>query len=105
MAVREVLPSEIDALEMHGTGTGLGDPIEVGAAFAVLQAPRTETQQPLELQAAKCRVLHTEPAAGAVGLAFLAARLGQNGAHIMIQLRTVNPHVSSIFQVRSGNLY
>lgn len=28
---------EISALEMHGTGTALGDPIEMGAACAVLQ--------------------------------------------------------------------
>ena len=35
----QVDPSTISALEMHGTGTSLGDPIEVGAAFAVLQPP------------------------------------------------------------------
>ena len=28
---------EIGALEMHGTGTALGDPIEIGASTAVLQ--------------------------------------------------------------------
>lgn len=33
----------------------------------------------LELQAAKSRLLHTEPAAGAVGLAQLTLRLGQMG--------------------------
>ena len=34
---------------------------------------------PLELQAAKSRVLHTEPAAGAVGLSCLVMHLGQAG--------------------------
>ena len=34
---------------------------------------------PLELQATKSRLLHAEPAAGAVGLASLALRLGQTG--------------------------
>lgn len=35
--------------------------------------------QPLELQAGKSRCLHAEPAAGAVGLASLALRLGSIG--------------------------
>lgn len=30
-------PDEIGLLELHGTGTPLGDPIELGAATAVLQ--------------------------------------------------------------------
>jgi len=39
----------VAALEMHGTGTGLGDPIEVGAAFAVFQTANGSVG-PLELQ-------------------------------------------------------
>lgn len=53
----------------------------------------------LELQAAKCRVLHTEPAAGAVGLTAMARRLQAEPGHSgMSQLRTMNPHVASAFQ-------
>jgi acyl transferase domain-containing protein len=32
-----VAPDALAGLEMHGTGTALGDPIEMGAACAVLQ--------------------------------------------------------------------
>lgn len=38
-------PSALAALEMHGTGTALGDPIEIGAACAILKA--TPPHQPL----------------------------------------------------------
>ncbi|PSC74592.1 Polyketide synthase isoform A [Micractinium conductrix] len=83
---------DIGTLEMHGTGTALGDPIEVGAAFLVLQATG---RAPLELHAAKSRLLHAEPAAGAVGLAQLVLRLGQMGRHHILHLHAINPHVAS----------
>ncbi|PSC67706.1 polyketide synthase [Micractinium conductrix] len=83
---------DIGTLEMHGTGTALGDPIEVGAAFVMLQA---SGRAPLELHAAKSRLLHAEPAAGAVGLAQLVLRLGQMGRHHNLHLHAINPHVAS----------
>ena len=73
-------------------------PMQVGAAFAVLQA-HCEAAAPLELQAAKSRLLHLEPAAGAAGLGMLTARLQQQPSHEMLHLRAVNPHVAAIFQV------
>ncbi len=30
-------PNEVTGLEMHGTGTALGDPIEIGAAMGVME--------------------------------------------------------------------
>ena len=37
LAAAALAPDAVRALEMHGTGTALGDPVEVGAAAAVLQ--------------------------------------------------------------------
>ena len=72
--------------------------MQIGAAFAVLQA-QGEAAAPLELQAAKSRLLHLEPAAGAAGLGMLTARLQQQPSHKTLHLRAVNPHVAAIFQV------
>ena len=49
LSVHDCTAANVAALEMHGTGTGLGDPIEVGAAFAVFRTADAGTQ-PLELQ-------------------------------------------------------
>lgn len=77
--------------------------LQIGAAFAVLLTQRKEgIGLPLELQAAKSRVLHAESAAGAVGLLALAQRLQSSSQPgIMLQLRKLNPYVSSAFQVCS----
>eukprot|EP00887_Chlorella_sp_A99_P003342 scaffold26.g3342.t1 len=102
LAAGAVAGGTVQVLEMHGTGTPLGDPIEVGAALAALHARNASTAAacPLEMQAAKSRLLHTEPAAGAVGLAALVQRLGPGAGHVTLHLRTVNPHVAGVVEGR-----
>ena len=73
----------IGAVQLHGTGTPLGDPIEVGALAAILAAGRGRQ---VVLAAGKTSMGHTEPAAGLVGLAHasqaLAAALVQPILHL-----------------------
>lgn len=73
--------------------------MQIGAALTVLQSAGAEGGAPLELQAAKSRLLHLEPAAGSAGLAMLLARLQQAPSHETLHLRAINPHVAAIFQV------
>ncbi len=70
------LLQDVHLLQMHGTGTPLGDPIEVGAATAVLRREHAAgLLQPLQLAADKSWHGHTEPAAGLVGFFAAAAAL------------------------------
>ncbi len=60
-------PAEIGFVETHGTGTALGDPIEVEALASVLGEGR-DAQQPLLLGALKTNLGHLEAASGIAGL-------------------------------------
>ena len=61
-----VQPSQIDYVETHGTGTPLGDSIEVGAIAATFGgSPR---DRPLVLGAVKTNIGHLEAAAGIAAL-------------------------------------
>ena len=61
-------PDEIVYAEAHGTGTPLGDPVELGALSAVFAPGRPESQ-PLLIGALKSVIGHTEAASGAAGVA------------------------------------
>lgn len=63
-----VAAHEVGYIEAHGTGTSLGDPIEVAAIDAVLGSGAPERTAPLRLGSLKSRIGHLEAAAGIAGL-------------------------------------
>jgi phthiocerol/phenolphthiocerol synthesis type-I polyketide synthase A len=65
LASARLQPSEIDYIEAHGTGTALGDPIELGALSQVFGERDGST--PLVLGSVKTNVGHLESAAGIAG--------------------------------------
>ncbi len=83
-------PRQIGYIEAHGTGTRLGDPIEIEALRSVF-APGRPADRPLLVGSVKTNIGHLESAAGIAGLAkiILALRHGQIPPHL--HLRTVNP--------------
>ena len=62
-----VHPGEVDFLEAHGTGTAVGDPIELDAVASVYGRER-EAEYPLVIGSVKTNIGHLESAAGVAGL-------------------------------------
>jgi acyl transferase domain-containing protein len=85
--------NQVRALEAHGTGTALGDPIEAGAVAAVFLAPRS--MDPLVVGSLKANAGHTEPGAGLAGSLKLVTQLCDDGMSPNAQLRALNPHVGA----------
>jgi myxalamid-type polyketide synthase MxaB len=76
-------PNQVDYIEAHGTGTPLGDPIEVRALASVYSRERS-ADHPLVLGTAKTNIGHLESAAGIAGLIKVV---------LSLQHRTIPPHL------------
>jgi acyl transferase domain-containing protein len=88
-----VSPASISYVETHGTGTVLGDPIEVEALGAVL-GPGGEGTRPCVLGAAKTNFGHLEAAAGVTGLIKAALALYHEEIPRNLHFEKLNPHIS-----------
>lgn len=88
-------PSNVQSLMLHGTGTPLGDPIEIHAGFqALFHGPRLV---PLELEATKTIIGHTEPTSGAISLLYALIKV-QHGQSIFNQhLGALSDHITQLF--------
>ncbi|HET6346148.1 MAG TPA: acyltransferase domain-containing protein, partial [Myxococcota bacterium] len=85
-------PEDINYLEAHGTGTPLGDPIEVQALASVLAAKRSP-DNPLILGSVKANIGHLEAAAGITGFIKLALSLHHNEMPPQIHFKSLNPNI------------
>src|SRR5262245_4393610 len=84
-------PSEVSYIEAHGTGTALGDPIEVQALAQVFG--RRGGAEPILLGSAKTNIGHAESAAGAAGLIKMILALRHEKIPPHLHFREVNPHI------------
>ncbi|PRP97903.1 Erythronolide synthase, modules 3 and 4 [Enhygromyxa salina] len=88
----QLAPADIDYVECHGTGTSLGDPIEVQALAAVYGEGRPP-DRPLLLGAIKTNIGHLEAAAGLAGVAKLVACLQNDATPATLHTKPRNPHI------------
>ena len=88
-------PSDVDYIESHGTGTALGDPIEVEALAEVFDTSRSQTS-PLFVGGVKANIGHLECAAGIAGLIKTSLMLGHRCALPNPALGTLNPLIKKI---------
>jgi acyl transferase domain-containing protein/acyl carrier protein len=88
-----VEPAQIDYVEVQGTSTSVGEPIEVTALEAVYGKNRPQ-DKPLVIGSVKTNIGHLEPASGIASLikVVLALQHGEIPAHL--HFKQPNPHIN-----------
>jgi acyl transferase domain-containing protein/aryl carrier-like protein len=91
LADAEIHPDEVGYIEAHGTGTPLGDPIEIDALKAVFGKRRKKS--PLRVGSVKTNFGHTETAAGVAGLLKVVVAMQHGAIPPHLHLQALNPRI------------
>jgi acyl transferase domain-containing protein len=89
----KVEPSQVSYVETHGTGTALGDPIEVSALNAVLGGGRSP-ENPLMIGSVKTNIGHLDAAAGISGLIKVVLALQHQEIPPHLHFKQPNPNIA-----------
>ncbi|WP_280493211.1 type I polyketide synthase [Nocardia asiatica] len=92
LADAAVAAGDIEYVETHGTGTALGDPIEVNALASVLGAGRSEAA-PLWIGSVKSNLGHTQAAAGIANIIKVIEAMRHERMPASLHFRSGNPHI------------
>jgi len=87
----QLTPTEVDCFECHGTGTSLGDPIEVGSFKKVMSG--TPRKDPMVITSSKSNIAHGEGGAGLAGFFKCCLQVMHCEAASNLHLRAKNPHL------------
>lgn len=86
-------PEDVSYIEAHGTGTPLGDPIELHALIDVFARDRPATD-PLTVGSVKTNIGHLEAAAGIAGVIKVVLAMQNERIPQHLHLAELNPHIS-----------
>lgn len=88
-------PADVQYVEMHGTGTPVGDPIEAAALGGAIGAARAarDGKQPLAVGSVKTNVGHLEGAAGITGLLKVLLSVQNRELPASLNFETPNPDI------------
>ncbi|MGE7955632.1 beta-ketoacyl synthase N-terminal-like domain-containing protein [Pseudomonas sp. NPDC089530] len=85
-------PRHIGYLEAHGTGTALGDPIEIAALSAAFR-PHTDDRQFCGIGSVKSNIGHCESAAGIAGITKVLLQMQHRQLVPSLHSTTLNPRI------------
>lgn len=83
-------PKDIDYVELHGTGTKLGDPVEITALKSIYGVDR---ENPCILGSVKSNIGHTSSCAGLSGLLKIILSFKNNAIPPLANFKNINPHI------------